>query len=81
MMPTNIESLMDEIETRDAEIRTLRAGWDGWQRAALTAEAEARTLREKLEDIASREWRDEGGRIAAAIARDALGRSTRKAEQ
>lgn len=26
----------------------------------------------KLEDIATREWLDEGGRIAAAIARDAL---------
>lgn len=26
----------------------------------------------KLQDIATREWRDEGGRIAAAIARDGL---------
>lgn len=31
-----------------------------------------RVLTAKLTDIATREWRDEGGRIAAAIARDGL---------
>lgn len=29
-------------------------------------------MAEKLEDIATRKWGDEGGRIAAAIARDGL---------
>jgi hypothetical protein len=37
-------------------------------------------LRERLHDIATREWRDEGGRIAAAIARDALASVSPKGE-
>jgi len=38
-------------------------------------EAALRVQEEKLRDIATREWRDEGGRIAAAISRDALDRT------
>ena len=41
--------------------------------AALQAlQAQVAELKARLQDIATREWRDEGGRIAAAIARDGL---------
>ena len=41
----------------------------------------AAEMESKLEDIATREWRDEGGRIAAAIARDALAARSREQQE
>jgi hypothetical protein len=48
------------------------ASVQGWMDRATEARTEADRLRGPLRDIATRGWRDEGGRIAAAIARDAL---------
>ena len=41
----------------------------------------AAEMESKLEDIATREWRDEGGRIAAAIARDSLAARSREQQE
>lgn len=52
--------------------RFVGRGVDRMDEAVKASKAELARLTQALSEIAGREWRDEGGRIAAAIARDGL---------
>jgi hypothetical protein len=55
-----------------SDFSALVAATHEYEARYLAAEAALAEAREALRDIATRRWRDEGGRIAAAVARDGL---------
>ena len=60
----------ERADESDLEHQTARRIY--WRRRAEAAEARLRAAEETLREIAGRQWRDDEGRFAAAIARDRL---------
>ena len=61
-----------QVEAALTALDALQAQAEDIQREYILCGQTVDRMAEKLRDIATREWRDEGGRIAAAVARDTL---------
>ena len=69
---SGLVALVEQLQARDRDREADFEAAEAYAEQADELLARYRQAEEKLRDIATREWRDEGGRIAAAIARDGL---------